>query len=1004
MTQPAPAGTAASGALVSLPVQLTELVGREREVAQVRELTGTTRLLTLTGAGGSGKTRVALEVARRHVLEDGDEVAWVELASVQDPNTIGAHVASALGARGESARPIMDTLRSALVDRRVLLVLDNCEHLIEACAQFVDTLLRLAPSVRVLATSRQALGIGGERSWLVPVLSLPAAGDEHAPERGHSLVDTAGSSDAVRLFVQRARDVQPAFTLTEANAEAVAAICRRVDGLPLAIELAAARVRVLTPDQIASRLDDAFRVLGSGRRTALPRHRTLREAIDWSVRLLDDAESRLLARLSVFAGDFSLERAEAVCSDDEARAEEILDTLSALVDKSLVVMHEAAGSARYRLLETIRQYAAEQLAAAGAQQYWQARHATVYCEVVRALEPMFITRERAAAVSSLAPDIDDVRAALRWSHAHAPHVHLRLAGMLTWFWYSIGAWSEGRRWMEQALLLPQAAAATRERAALLFGAGAIAALQADNLIAQGWLTESAAIARDVNAPSLHAYARNYLCMALASEGHNQGEDHAHAALDWFERTGDLYGHRLALLLLATGDLGRNDLPAADMHAARAVTVARDFGVHRELGIALQVHGTIMLMMGNVDGSDQLMREALASLTRDPQPLFMARAVDILGVIAVRRGDPLRGIRFTGAASAERERVGAALFAPDRERLAPHMAAALEAVGSDAFATAWQTGRHTRLSAVIDEVLHEVLRDVQHAVPMVRSPQDTVDVEREIASAGWPERESSGSPALEVRAMGRLRILRNGIEIAPERWRSAKPRELLVYLLMHPEGRTREQIGLVFWPDASASQVKNNFHVTLHHLRKTLGASDWVVFEGERYRVNRERGVYLDALELADVLSRHTVRLKTAMRARNPLPLGDAEAEALLAALGGYTGDLLADEAAGDWHLEPRDALRREYAALLELAGSYFERQSDNVQAATLYRRLVGVDPLHEAGYRALMRALVRIGARTEALRQYDRLAALLASELETTPDRETRTIRDRIARGELTAL
>src|SRR5687768_3025180 len=398
------------------PISLTSFVGREEEVAAVRRLLDSARLVTLTGAGGSGKTRLASEIAAQSAGNFAGGVVWVELAPLLDPELLVNAVLAALGAE-QGSRPPMTALLDSLRDRETLLVLDNCEHLVDACANLADALLRECPKLRILATSREALGVGGERAWLVPGLSLAGAGASQT----FQAIDT---SEAVRLFVDRAQAAVASFQLTAANAASVAQICRRLDGLPLAIELAAARSRALPPEQLAARLDGSFRVLTSGSRTAVPRHRTLREAIDWSYRLLDERERTLLQRLSPFAGDFTLEAAESVCADADFDAGDVLDTLGALVDKSLVVMREAEGTARYYLLETIRQFAAERLKESGAADAVLERHARAYVALVAEAAPHFVTRDRPLWAARVHRELDNVRLALAWTRANDHTLHL----------------------------------------------------------------------------------------------------------------------------------------------------------------------------------------------------------------------------------------------------------------------------------------------------------------------------------------------------------------------------------------------------------------------------------------------------------------------------------------------------------------------------------------------------------------------------------------------------
>ena len=342
----------------NLPLDLSSFVGREKELAEVRRLMEEARLLTLTGTGGCGKTRLALAVAGELAEEFEDGVWFVELASLSDPSLVPQAVASVLGAREQPGRSLTETLSDHLRVRKLLLVLDNCEHLIVSCAALAEVLLRSCPELRILATSREALGIVGEFTWPVPPLSLPDL--RRLPDR-----ESLAQYESTCLFVERAVAVKPSFVLTEQNAPAVAQVCYRLDGIPLALELAAARTKVLSVEQIADRLDDCFRLLAAGGRTAMPRHKTLHATMDWSHELLGAKEQVLFRRLSVFSGGFSLEAAETVCAGEGIEEDEVLGLLSHLVDKSLVVAREEDGEARYRLLGTVRQYGREKLDESG---------------------------------------------------------------------------------------------------------------------------------------------------------------------------------------------------------------------------------------------------------------------------------------------------------------------------------------------------------------------------------------------------------------------------------------------------------------------------------------------------------------------------------------------------------------------------------------------------------------------------------------------------------------
>ena len=964
-------------------------MGREREVAAVADVLASARLVTLTGAGGSGKTRLAAEVARSVAGWFPAGVVWIELAAITDPALVAGHIATALGVEATgrpAAEALRDALREAARPGELLIVLDNCEHVIDACAAIVQGILAACERVRLLATSREALGVAGERAWLVPVLSLPAHDDS---------LGAIADSEAVRLFVERAQAASATFRLTDANAAAVARLCRRLDGLPLAIELAAARVRALTPEQMVARLEDGLRVLASTRRGAVPRHRTLRDAIEWSYHLLDDVERLVLQRLSAFAGEFSLDAAEAVCADDAVAADEVLDLVAALVDKSLVVVRDQVDEARYHLLETIRQYAGEQLEASGDRDATRERHAHFYASFIRQAEPHFITPDRPRWVERIQRELDDVRLVLGWSRAQAPALHVELVGRLGWFWYSSGLWTEGRRWLEGALSLPEAQSLDARRATALFAAGVISSLQGQGAVARAWLDETVTIAQAIGDRHLEAYANNYLGVALGQEGHAAAEAHARAALPWFEEVGDLYGKRLALMVIATMRLKEGDLANARMAAEEAVRVAYAYGLGRELGIALQVLGTVMMHQRELDAAARALGEALRALRDDPQAFWLARALELLGVIECARSRPLEAARLFGAAEARRERMGAVMFRLDRERLAPHVEAARAALGDDAFAEAWQAGRDLPFEQAVDVAIADAAGAVSVAPPPTNGVARRAPSMVSPSSSPAPNAhaEATAPPVLRVHALGPLEIERDGVVVPHSAWKYARPRELFLFLLAHPEGRSREQIGLAFWPDASAAQVKNNFHVMLHHLRRALGRADLVVFENDRYHVNWSLGVELD-------VARFEREATAARRALRTQPTSAEAAERLRASLALYRGDFLVGESAGDWHLEIRDQLRRVWVESLLALGTYYSTTEAFEEAVEVYRTVVRADELNEEAHRQLMTALARAGHRGEALRLYDRFAEQLESDLGARPERKTMLLYDQLKRAE----
>jgi predicted ATPase len=450
---------AASGSGPELPRQLTSFIGRERELAEAAALLRNARLLTLTGAGGCGKTRLALQLAGQRGEDFADGVWPVELAAVGEPELVGPAVAQALDTRLASDRAPEVALAGHIGDRQQLLLLDNCEHLVEPIARLAEALLSRCPRLTVLATSREPLRVPGEVTWRVPSLSLPrlVAG---------ALAEESLEAESVRLFATRAAQAAPGFELGGDNADAVASLCHRLDGMPLAIELAAARVSVLTPAQIVERLDGSLDLLSAGNRTAMTRQQTLRATLAWSFDLLDADERVLLRRLAVFAGGFGLEAAEDVCAEDPLRRSEAVALLGRLVDKSLVHVDDGSGDRRYRLLETVRQYAAERLEEAGERAGLERRHRDWYVALAESDPAPAGELPARTTLRGLDRERDNLRAALASALASDPQTGLRLAVALWRFWLMRGYLAEGYRWLAAALAAAPESTAVRAHALL----------------------------------------------------------------------------------------------------------------------------------------------------------------------------------------------------------------------------------------------------------------------------------------------------------------------------------------------------------------------------------------------------------------------------------------------------------------------------------------------------------------------------------------------------------
>lgn len=433
----------------NLPLQLTSFVGRGAELAEMDELLRASRLVTLTGVGGTGKTRLAYQLAAdaSHAFPDG---VWVaELASLTDPDLVANELATEMGLRPQPGESIGQTLVSVIGQQTVLVILDNCEHLLDAVAELASDLLHSGPGVTVIATSREALGVTGEVSY--PVASLKTPRNETVGP------DEVLGYDAAELFVERAALARPGFVLTDKNVEAVVQICRRLDGVPLAIELAAARVRSLSPDDIAVRLDDRFRLLTGGSRTSVPRHRTLEATVAWSYDSLSETEKQVFARLSVFSGGFTLDSAERVCEGDGVEALDVVDVVLGLVEKSLVTMDQHETGTRYRLLETLRQYAYDRLIEQSDPVHFRHQHAEAFAELGERTAPALRSLEQIGAFQQLEAEHDNFRAALTWAHeAPEPLLVLRLVAALARFWLEAGYWTEGRFWLSSAAIRDEA--------------------------------------------------------------------------------------------------------------------------------------------------------------------------------------------------------------------------------------------------------------------------------------------------------------------------------------------------------------------------------------------------------------------------------------------------------------------------------------------------------------------------------------------------------------------
>jgi predicted ATPase/class 3 adenylate cyclase len=594
----------------NLPVQLTSFIGREKNIVEVKRLLSVSRLVTLTGSGGAGKTRLSLQAAAE-VIDDFARGVWfVELAALTDPALIPQAVALALGLREEQGRPLMTLLTDYLRTKMALIILDNCEHLIEGCAEFADTLLHAAPQVKILASSREALNIGGEATYRVP--SLAAPDPQHVPP-----LEALTQYDAVRLFIERAKAVRPSFEVKDANAPAVAQLCYHLDGIPLAIELAAARVRGMKVEQIAQRLNDRFRLLTSGNRTTLPRHQTLRATIDWSHSLLTEQERSLFRRLSVFAGGWTIEAAEAVCAGNGIESSEVLDLLLHLMDKSLILMDEHSAETRYHMLETIREYAHERLRESGEVNRVQQQHFAYFMQFAEKDEPEPEADELRQWRQRLDSEFDNLRAALDWSFKDNVVSGLRLAGVVGRFCGGTLRQREALDWLRKFLARPEISSLTPEKAKTLLWAGVIQRNES-------WSGQA-------DTPSLLRQSRVWLEESLTN----------------YQELGDQTGVADSLFELGFLMENQGNWEAAREFYTDSVRTSQEAGDKIRAARGLNILGDVLIMQGDGTQARRYHEEAVR-IYRESGRRYAARLpLGELGNIAMGEGDLIAARSYSG---------------------------------------------------------------------------------------------------------------------------------------------------------------------------------------------------------------------------------------------------------------------------------------------------------------------------------------------------------------------
>jgi predicted ATPase/DNA-binding SARP family transcriptional activator/DNA-binding CsgD family transcriptional regulator len=750
----------------NLPAPMTSFVGRQREMVEVKRALSMTRLLTLTGAGGTGKTRLALEVARDLVGSYPDGVWFVELAPLSEGGLAAREVVNILGVKERPGEPLTDTLAEALAGQETLLVLDNCEHVVDAVARLVDTLLAACPRLRMLATSREPMAVPGEVNLAISPLSLPGGTDN-----GGATADELMHYEAVRLFIDRARLRLLDFGLTRENAQAVARVCRKLDGIPLAIELATARMGALAVEQVAQRLEASLDVLKGNTRSAAPRQRTLRATLDWSHDLLSENERAFFRRLSVFAGGWTLEAAEEVCSGNGTEQEEVLDLVGGLVDKSLVVAGPATGGAlRYRMLEPIRQYAREALEESGEAEEVRARHAAFFLALAEEAEPGLIGPQQSAWAERLEREHDNLREALWWvlKRGQAGPLGLRFSAALWRFWLLRSYWSEGVGWLAQALTGGGPATAARVKA--LEGLGYLVQAQGDFERARATYTELLELSRKLGDRGNVATALNSLAALAVTGGDNERasalleenlsvlreleeEGNSEATLKRFHaltlqgalvvyrgeyvrgvtlweeslalarQVGDSHRVAQALTNLGYAALLQGDYGRAAMLCEEALALAHEHG-HAELQSEAQVNlGLAARNQGDLERANATFKEAIIVSRKAEKIPSVINALEGVAGLAGATGEDARAARLWGAAQRTREVTSIALPSLERELHTPYLAAAHSRLGEAKWEAGFVEGQKMTFEEAVEYALSKEGPNLFTAPSAERVPAD-----------------------------------------------------------------------------------------------------------------------------------------------------------------------------------------------------------------------------------------------------------------------------------------
>jgi len=690
--------------ITNLPFPFSSFIGRKHEMAEIKHSLSSTRLLTLAGSGGSGKTRLAIQVGMDLLDSFNDGVWWVDLSSLKNDSLVTQSIAKSLGIQDMPGQPLAETIANHIQSKYLLIIIDNCEHVIEESVKAIDFLLKECPRLKIIATSREALGVPGEQIWNISTLSIPD------PQR-LSIIELLMEYEGIRLFVDRAKSVNKDFALTEKNASFVAQICTSLDGIPLAIELAAARIKLLSPDQIAVRLNDRFQLLTSGNRTALPRHQTLQAVMDWSFNLLNDKERLLLQRLAAFSGGWNLDAAEAVCSDEQLDTNEILDLLSNLVNKSLVIKDgERDGKARYRMLETIKQYAQYVLRKSGAEAKTQERHCAYFLKLANAANPhlgFFLPdAEMIKWMNILEPELDNLRSVLNFCEAHLGHLKsgLEMASKLHWYWLVSNQLAEGWDWINKFLLADDFSETAQAQA--LVSAGFIACWRGDFTSARPVLEKSLGLFEEVDDRAGIAFSLHGLGFAANGVGEHERADPLFGqCLQIAREIEDNWIISFALHFIAVGTSfqGKYDLARSQFEEHINLT-HEGVGNAQGIGFSLFHLGRIDRLQGDCNSAQVHLTEALQLFWQIGDKRGLGYSLFGFACLAQVLEEPDRAAHLIGVVDSIREDLGTLLEAILQIEYEQAKAAIQEALGEEIFQIAWSEGNKMTLEQAVQYAL------------------------------------------------------------------------------------------------------------------------------------------------------------------------------------------------------------------------------------------------------------------------------------------------------------